>query len=181
MLHHKSFTQIHKNPADILEKLIRFNTTNPPGNETACINYIHDLLNDAGIQSIILAKKPERPNLIAHIDGRGKANPILLYGHVDVVGTDNQQWDVPPFDGKIIDGVVWGRGALDMKGGIAMMLAALLRAKAENLKPAGNVLLAIVSDEEAGGDLGTKFLVEKHPELFKDIRYAIGEFGGLQC
>ena len=179
MLHRKSFTQIHKNPADILEKLIRFNTTNPPGNETACVNYIHDLLNDAGIQSIILAKKPERPNLIAHIDGRGKANPILLYGHVDVVGTDNQQWDIPPFDGKIIDGVVWGRGALDMKGGIAMMLAALLRAKAQNFKPAGNVLLAIVSDEEAGGDLGTKFLVEEHPELFKDIRYAIGEFGGF--
>jgi acetylornithine deacetylase/succinyl-diaminopimelate desuccinylase-like protein len=96
-----------------------------------------------------------------------------------VVGTDNQQWDIPPFDGKIIDGGVWGRGALDMKGGIAMMLAALLRAKAQNFKPAGNVLLAIVSDEEAGGDLGTKFLVEEHPELFKDIRYAIGEFGGF--
>jgi len=175
----KSVAQTHNRPVEILQKLIRFNTTNPPGNETACISYIRELLNEAGIPSTIIAQKPDRPNLIAHIEGRGKAKPILLYGHVDVVGTENQQWDFPPFDGTLVDGVVWGRGALDMKGGIAMMLAAFLRAKAENLKPAGNVLLAIVSDEEAGGDFGAKFLVEKYPDLFKDIRYAIGEFGGF--
>jgi len=175
----KTDSKIYLRPAEILQKLIRFNTTNPPGNEAACISYIRDLLNDAGIPSTIIARKPERPNLIAHIEGIGKANPILLYGHVDVVGTENQQWDFPPFDGTLVDGVVWGRGALDMKGGIAMMLAAVLRAKAENLKPAGNVVLAIVSDEEAGGDFGAKFLVEKYPDLFKDIRYAIGEFGGF--
>lgn len=175
----KSVAQTHNRPVEILQKLIRFNTTNPPGNETACISYIRELLNEAGIPSTVIAKKPERPNLIAHIEGRGKAKPILLYGHVDVVGTDNQQWDFPPFDGEFADGFVWGRGALDMKGGIAMMLAAFLRAKAENFKPAGDVLLMIVSDEEAGGDFGTKFLVEKYPELFKNIRYAIGEFGGF--
>ncbi|MBK8781824.1 MAG: M20/M25/M40 family metallo-hydrolase [Anaerolineales bacterium] len=172
-------SQIYTRPAEILQKLIQFDTTNPPGNEAACINYIRGLLSDAGIESTILAKTPERPNLIARIKGTGKAKPILLYGHVDVVTTENQKWDYPPFEGKLVDGVVWGRGALDMKGGVAMMVAAVLRAKAEGLQPAGDILLAIVSDEEAGGDFGAKFLVEEHPELFKDIRYAIGEFGGF--
>ena len=78
-----------------------------------------------------------------------------------------------------MDGSVWGRGALDMKGGVAMMVAAFLRAKAEGLQPPGDIILAIVSDEEAGGDFGAKFLVEDHADLFKDIRYALGEFGGF--
>ncbi len=172
-------SKIYAHPAEILQKLIQFNTTNPPGNEAGCINFIRGLLSDAGIEYTILAKTPERPNLIARIKGMGKAKPILLYGHVDVVTTENQKWDHPPFEGKIVDGVVWGRGALDMKGGVAMMVAAFLRAKAEGLQPAGDILLAIVSDEEAGGDFGAKFLTEEHPELFKDIRYAIGEFGGF--
>ncbi len=172
-------SQIHSRPAEILQKLIQFDTTNPPGNEAACIAYIRGLLSDAGIESTILAKTPERPNLVARIKGTGNAKPILMYGHVDVVTTENQKWEHPPFEGKLVDGMVWGRGALDMKGGVAMMVAAFLRAKAEGLQPAGDILLAIVSDEEAGGDFGAKFLVEEHPELFKDIRYAIGEFGGF--
>lgn len=171
--------KIYSHPAEILQKLIQFDTTNPPGNEAACIEYIRGLLSDAGIESTILAKTPDRPNLIARIKGTGNAKPILMYGHVDVVTTENQKWDHPPFEGNLIDGVIWGRGALDMKGGVAMMVAAFLRAKAEGLQPAGDILLAIVSDEEAGGDFGAKFLVEEHPDLFKDIRYAIGEFGGF--
>ena len=163
---HHSTSQPYKRPVEILQKLIRFNTTNPPGNEAECIAYIRGLLSDAGIESVILAKKPDRPNLIARIKGERKANPLLLYGHVDVVTTEGQKWDHPPFEGKIVDGFVWGRGALDMKSGIAMMLAAFLRAKAEGLKPAGDVLLTIVCDEEPGGDFGAKFLVENHAELF---------------
>jgi len=78
-----------------------------------------------------------------------------------------------------VDEFIYGRGALDMKGGVTMMLAALLRAKAENLRPPGDIILAIVCDEEAFGDYGAKFLVENHPEEFDGIRYAIGEFGGF--
>jgi acetylornithine deacetylase/succinyl-diaminopimelate desuccinylase-like protein len=170
---------MHENPVEILQRLIRFNTTNPPGHEAACVGYIRDLLNEAGIESTLIAKDPERPNLIARLPGEGKAPPILLYGHVDVVTTENQPWQQPPFEGRLIDGYVWGRGALDMKGGVAMMVAAFLRANAEGLRPPGDIVLAIVSDEEAGGDYGAKFLVEKHPGLFKDIKYAIGEFGGF--
>ncbi len=172
-------SQIYTRPAEILQKLIQFNTTNPPGNEAECIAYIRGLLSVAGIESTVLEKIPNRPNLVARLKGTGKAAPILLYGHVDVVTTENQKWDQPPFEGNLINGFIWGRGALDMKGGVAMMLAAFLRAKAEGLQMPGDVVLAIVSDEEAGGDFGAKFLVEDHAELFKDIRYAIGEFGGF--
>jgi acetylornithine deacetylase/succinyl-diaminopimelate desuccinylase-like protein len=170
---------IHTRPAEILQRLIQFNTTNPPGNEAECIAYIRGLLFEAGIESTLLARTPNRPNLVARLPGTGRAAPILLYGHVDVVTAENQQWEHPPFEGKLVDGFVWGRGALDMKGGVAMMLAAFLRAKAEGLQPAGDIVLAIVGDEEAGGDFGAKFLVEQHAELFKDIRYALGEFGGF--
>jgi acetylornithine deacetylase/succinyl-diaminopimelate desuccinylase-like protein len=172
-------TPIHARPVEILQRLIQFNTTNPPGNEAACIAYARGLLTEAGIESLIVEKVQNRPNLIARLEGAGKAPPILLYGHVDVVTTEKQKWDQPPFEGKLLDGYVWGRGALDMKGGVAMMLSAFLRAKAEGLQPPGDILLAIVSDEEAGGDVGAKFLVEDHPELFKDVRYALGEFGGF--
>jgi acetylornithine deacetylase/succinyl-diaminopimelate desuccinylase-like protein len=96
-----------------------------------------------------------------------------------VVTTAHQAWTHPPFEGVVADGCVWGRGALDMKGGVAMMLAALLHARSSGLVPSGDVVLAILSDEEAGGDYGARFLVESHPALFDRIRYAIGEFGGF--
>lgn len=172
-------SDIYNRPTELLQKLIRFDTTNPPGNEIDCIHFIDGLLKEAGFGTTILSKKPKRPNIIAKITGQGKAPGVLLYGHVDVVTTANQKWTHPPFEAKIMDDFVWGRGALDMKGGVAMMLSAFLKAKAEGLKPAGDIMLAIVSDEEAGGDMGAKFLAENHSDLFKGIRYAIGEFGGF--
>lgn len=170
---------IFQHPEVLLQNLIRFNTTNPPGNERECISYINRLLNKAGIKTNLLARDTTRPNLIARLSGQGKAPPLLLYGHVDVVTTENQTWSQPPFEGKILDGCVWGRGALDMKGGVAIMLAAFLRAKAEGLRLPGDVILAIVSDEEKGGFTGARFLVENHANQFADVRYAIGEFGGF--
>jgi acetylornithine deacetylase/succinyl-diaminopimelate desuccinylase-like protein len=166
-------------PARLLQQLIQFDTTNPPGNESDCISFIRGLLSDAGIESTILAKTPERPNLVARLPGQGNVPPLLMYGHVDVVTTEDQIWQYPPFEGKLADGFLWGRGALDMKGGVAMMLSAMLRAKAADLPLPGDVVLAIVSDEEANGDYGARFLVEQHPDLFQGIRYALGEFGGF--
>ena len=170
---------IYERPLELLQNLIRFDTTNPPGNEAACIAYIDNLLTEAGFETILLAKDPNRPNLITRLKGRGEAPPLLLYGHVDVVTTTNQRWTHPPFEGRVTDGYIWGRGALDMKGGVAMMLAAFLRTKVEGLTPAGDVVLAVLSDEEAGGDYGAKYLVENHPEQFEAVRYALGEFGGF--
>lgn len=165
-------------PVEILQQLIRFNTTNPPGNETVCVLYIRDLLNAFGIESHILAQADNRANLVARIKGRGAAPPLMLYGHVDVVTTAHQEWAYPPFEGKLINGYVWGRGALDMKGGISMMLSALLDAAVQGFQPAGDIVLVILSDEETGGSMGAGFLVDRYPEVFNGIRYALGEFGG---
>lgn len=167
------------NPVEILQQLIRFDTTNPPGNERDCILYIRDLLGSAGFDSILLARSPERPNLVARIPGQGKSAPLLLYGHVDVVTTAGQKWQVPPFEGRIQDGYLWGRGALDMKSGVAMMLAAILRAKAVGTQLPGEIIFVAVPDEEAGGDFGAKFLVQEHAEVFQGVHFALSEFGGF--
>ena len=175
----KRTSPIYERPAELLQNLIRFDTTNPPGNEKACIQYIHGLLKEAGIKSTIVARTPGRPNVIARLKGEGKAPPLLLYGHVDVVSTAGQKWTYPPFEGRLVDGFIWGRGALDMKGAVAMMLAAFLKAKAEKADLPGDVIFAAVADEEAGDDFGVSYLVDKHPDLFKGVRYAFGEFGGF--
>ncbi len=166
-------------PVELLQNHIRFDTTNPPGNELDCVEYIDKLLTGAGFQTTLLAKTANRPNLITRLNGRGTTPPLLLYGHVDVVTTANQNWTHPPFEGKVLDGWVWGRGALDMKSGIAMMLSAMLKAKAEGLTPAGDIVLAILCDEETAGPDGATFLVENHAHHFQGIRYALGEFGGF--
>jgi acetylornithine deacetylase/succinyl-diaminopimelate desuccinylase-like protein len=170
---------LHERPAELLQRLIRFDTTNPPGNERQCISYIDELLREAGMETTIRARDPERPNLVARFPGSGSAPPLLLYGHVDVVTTAGQDWRHPPLEGLVEDGYIWGRGALDMKGGVAMMLSAVLRARASGLEPAGDILFCALSDEEGFGDYGAMYMVESHAELFEGVRHALGEFGGF--
>ena len=165
-------------PVELTRELIRFDTTNPPGNETACIAHVQRLVEEAGVETRIVAKDDARPNLIARVRGAGEAPPLLLYGHVDVVTTSGQQWTHPPFGGELLDGWVWGRGALDMKGGVAMLVDAFTRAARGELRPRGDLLLAVLSDEENGGDFGARFLAEEHADLFEGVRHALGEFGG---
>ena len=169
---------IYARPLEMLQTLVRMDTTNPPGNEILCIQYLDNLLQEAGLSTTILAKDPNRPNLIARLPGTGEAPALVLQGHVDVVTTANQKWDQPPFGADIIDGYLWGRGALDMKGGVVMMTCAVLRALAEGKRPAGDIVLTILADEEAGSDYGARFVTEQHPEQFAGARYAIGEGGG---
>ncbi|WP_316520115.1 M20/M25/M40 family metallo-hydrolase [Kitasatospora brasiliensis] len=165
---------------DIAQRLIRFETVNPPGAEAACVHWVRDLLQAAGLETRLLASDPQRPNLVARLPGRGLVPPLLLHAHVDVVPVAGQQWSRPPFAAEIVDGELWGRGAVDMKGHLAMMLAALLRLAASGTPPAGDVILAVVADEEAGSAVGARFLVERYPELFAGVRYAIGEDGGAE-
>lgn len=162
----------------LLQRLIQFDTTNPPGQEMACIQYIQELLEKEGFEIELISKTPNRPTLITRLKGKG-GEPMLLYGHVDVVTTQNQDWSYPPFSGEIAEGCIWGRGALDMKGGVAMMITALINLKRANFKPAGDLVLVVLSDEEAGGAFGAEFLVNHHADLLKGIRFAIGEFGGF--
>src|SRR2546430_1754396 len=113
--------------AELLRQLIRFDTTNPPGDEGACLAHLVALLRAAGADCRTLASPAGRPNLVVRVGGRGEAPPLLMQGHVDVVTTAGQRWSHPPFGGDLVRGWVWGRGALDMKGGVAMMASALLR------------------------------------------------------
>jgi acetylornithine deacetylase/succinyl-diaminopimelate desuccinylase-like protein len=166
-------------PVELLRELLRFDTTNPPGAERECVEHVRGLLSAAGVESELYARDPERTNLVARLPGSNGASPLMLYGHVDVVPTAGQQWTHPPFAAEVVDGVVWGRGALDMKGGVAMMVTAFLRAKAEGQVPPGGLVLAVLSDEEAGGDFGAKFLAQQHSDALAGIRHALGEVGGV--
>ncbi|TMB87163.1 MAG: M20/M25/M40 family metallo-hydrolase [Chloroflexi bacterium] len=158
--------------------LIRLDTTNPPGQELIAIDLIERVLDEAGVSSARYENARGRPNLVARLKGRGEAPPFLLQGHVDVVTTVNQSWRHKPFGGEIVDGYLWGRGALDMKGGVAMMVSAVLQAHGRGGAP-GDLVLAILADEEAGGNQGAKWLVDNHPELFTGIKHGIGESGGV--
>ena len=165
---------------ELLQTLIRFDTSNPPGNERACLEFVGGLLEQAGIEHRYLALESERPNLVARIPGRGDAPPLLLYGHVDVVPADPPEWRHSPFGGDLVDGEVWGRGALDMKGGVAMLVSALIEsASSSEGAPPGDVILVLTSDEEAGSQVGMKFLIEEHADLFRGVRHALSEFGGF--
>jgi acetylornithine deacetylase/succinyl-diaminopimelate desuccinylase-like protein len=163
---------------DLARDLIQLDTTNPPGQEHIAVDLIERVLDEAGIESTRYENARGRPNLVARLKGRGEAPPFLLQGHVDVVTTANQEWKHKPFGGEIVDGYLWGRGALDMKGGVAMMVSALLQAHARGGAP-GDLVLAALADEEAGGNQGAKWLVDKHPQLFSGIKHAIGESGGV--
>ena len=166
-------------PVELLQRLIRFDTTNPPGNEAECVAFIRGLLDDAGVETEVYAREPGRPNLVARLPGKGNGRPLLLQGHIDVVTTAGQKWRRDPFSGELVDGYVWGRGAVDMKGGVAMLVSAFLRVARGEIEPAGDLVLVVLCDEEAGGDFGAKFLVEEHAHLFEGIRYALSEFGGF--
>lgn len=163
---------------ELTRDLIRLDTTNPPGEEHLAVELIERVLADADIDSTRHESAPGRPNLVARVKGRGDAPPLLLQGHVDVVTAVNQEWRHPPFGGDIVDGFLWGRGALDMKGGVAMMVNAAIRARAHGGAP-GDIVLTILADEEAGGNCGARWLVDAHPELFAGVRHAIGESGGV--
>jgi len=161
---------------ELARELIRLDTTNPPGQEHIAADVIERVLGKAGITSTRYESAPGRTNLVARVKGKGKAPPLLLQGHIDVMTTVGQTWTHPPFAAEIVGGYMWGRGALDMKGGVAMMVDAALRAAKDGAP--GDLVLALLADEEAGGVFGASWLVDKHPDLFTGIKHAIGEGGG---
>ena len=171
--------EIYERPAELLQRLLRFDTSNPPGAERECVEWVAGLLERAGLETTFVAADPDRPSLVARLRGSGDAPALMLQAHVDVVGTAGQEWTHPPFAGEIADGFVWGRGALDMKSGAAMFVAAVLRAADTGMQPAGDVVLTLLADEEAAGDLGAAHLVRERPDLLEGVRYSLGEFGGF--
>lgn len=166
----------------LAQQLIKFDTTNGVVPEKACIEYIKKLLDDINIETRLVYRDELRPNLIARYPSKSPDTdipPFVMYGHVDVVSTEDQQWDRQPFSGEIVDGYLWGRGAIDMKGQHGMFLETMLRLATEEVNLPFDVYYIAVSDEEGSSDYGMKFLIENHPEIFKDMRFAIGEIGGF--
>ncbi len=165
---------------DVLARLIRFDTVNPPGQERAAIEWLAGYLSDAGLEVELRAAEPARPSLVATLPGDDPAGgPTLGYlSHVDTVLADPADWAHDPWSGELHDGFLWGRGALDMKSQTAAEAVALAAlARAGRRPPTGVLKLFCVSDEEAGGRLGAKFLTEEHPELAR-ADYLVNEGGG---
>ena len=160
---------------ELLQRLIRVDTTNPPGNETAAAELLREYLEANGVQCELLAKVPGRANLVARLPG-GDGPSLLLLSHTDVVLADAAEWSVPPFAGELRDGQVWGRGALDMKGQVAASAVAIASLARDGFRPSGDLIFAATADEEDGG-VGLVWLCEAHPEAVR-CAYAINEGGG---
>jgi acetylornithine deacetylase/succinyl-diaminopimelate desuccinylase-like protein len=161
----------------LLQSLVRLNTVSPPGNETPAAELLRDYLTGAGVECVLHAKTPERANLVARIPGRGEGPTLLLLGHTDTVLADAARWTVDPWSGELRDGMVWGRGALDMKGQVAAEVAVMAALAAEGFRPAGDLILAATADEEVGDGFGLEWLCEAHPELVR-ADYCVNEGGG---
>ncbi|PWB52196.1 MAG: peptidase M20 [Anaerolineales bacterium] len=164
-----------------LVRLLREQTINPPGNELPAILIIKDILDKEGFPQEaykIVESAPNRANLVARLKGDGSERPLLLSGHVDVVPVERDMWSHDPFGGEIIDGMVWGRGALDMKGFLAMYLQVFLELFRQKVPLKRDIILAAIADEEAGFDHGSKFLVTQHRDLI-DAEYGFTEGGAL--
>jgi acetylornithine deacetylase/succinyl-diaminopimelate desuccinylase-like protein len=152
---------------ELLQELIRVNTTNPPGNETAAAELLRDYLEESGAQVDLYARVPERANLVARIQGRGDGPTLLFLSHTDVVLADAAEWSADPFGGELRDGAVWGRGALDMKGQVAVSAVALASLAREGFEPAGDLIFAATADEEVGAGFGAQWLCETHPDAVR--------------
>ncbi len=148
--------------------------------ETRACRYIQQKLEEVGYQTTFYESVPGRGNLICRLPGADPGRgALLIHGHVDVVPADATEWTVDPFSGAVQDGYVWGRGAVDMKDMVAMSLAVARDLKRRNITPPRDLIFAFMSDEEAGGFYGARWLVEHHPELFDGATEAISEVGGF--
>ena len=181
-----------------LRELIRIPSVNPPdggpdvaagrdprGGEAAAARHCAEILGGAGIAAEVIELTPGRGSCVARIPAAGVATepPLILLSHIDVVPVDAESWSRDPFGGELVDGVVWGRGAVDMKNMVAMELGVMLALARSGAELRRDVIFAAVADEEAGGEHGARGLVAQRPELFHDAQgrpasAAINEVGG---
>ncbi|MBI4673712.1 MAG: M20/M25/M40 family metallo-hydrolase [Chloroflexi bacterium] len=158
--------------------LLRINTVNPPGNELRACEYLAGVLAREGIETTLLEAAPGRGNLVARLRGNGRAAPLLLMAHVDVVPVESARWKHDPFGAEIRDGYLYGRGALDTKDLVAMELTVMLWLKRNQAPLARDVIFMANADEEAGGQFGAGWMVREHPDLIR-AEYALNEGGGF--
>jgi acetylornithine deacetylase/succinyl-diaminopimelate desuccinylase-like protein len=156
---------LQQRTTELLQRLIQFNTVNPPGNEQAAQEWLKELLEGAGFECELLAAVEGRPNQVARLRGKSDGPTLCLLGHVDTVLADPEDWTVDPWSGELRDDCVWGRGALDMKSQVAAEVAAALVLAEEGWRPeSGELMLVLTADEEAGAEFGAKWLCEQQAD-----------------
>ena len=164
---------------ELFTALLRVDTTNPPGNETACALVIKDYLAASGVASELLGEQPERQNLAARLRGSRPGPRLVLMGHTDVVPADAGEWSVPPFGGVVKAGYVWGCGATDMKNQVAAEAVAVARLARSGADFAGDVVYLATADEEVGEHCGVRWLCEERADVIR-CDYLLNEgMGGL--
>jgi acetylornithine deacetylase/succinyl-diaminopimelate desuccinylase-like protein len=183
-------TEVPDNPSDdvveVVSRLIRFDTTNTGEPETTqgeaeCARWVAEQLAEVGYQPQYLESGgPGRGNVFVRLKGADSSRgALLIHGHLDVVPAEPADWSVHPFSGAIEDGYVWGRGAVDMKDMVGMMIVVARQLKRAGIVPPRDLVFAFVADEEHGGRYGSHWLVDNRPELFDGVTEAIGEVGGF--
>jgi acetylornithine deacetylase/succinyl-diaminopimelate desuccinylase-like protein len=156
---------LQRRTTELLQKLVRFNTVNPPGNEAPAQEWLRELLEAAGFECELLSAVAGRPNLIARLRSGSDGPALCLLGHVDTVLADPAEWSVDPWSGELRDGCLWGRGSLDMKSQVAAEAAAALALVEEGWRPeSGELMLAFTADEETGAVEGAQWLCREHPD-----------------
>ena len=159
-----------------LRALLQFDTTNPPGNETPAAEYVAGAMAKEGIETQVLEYAPGRGSGVCRLRGTGQEPPLLLMAHLDVVPAKAEEWTHPPFAGDVLDGYIWGRGAVDTKNATAIQMTAMLALARSGIRLKRDLLLSAMADEEMGGG-GAKFLATEHPEWVQ-AEYALNEGGG---
>jgi acetylornithine deacetylase/succinyl-diaminopimelate desuccinylase-like protein len=171
-------TDLQSATTALLQRLIRFDTVNPPGNERLLQEHLLGELTSAGFDCELLGAERERPNLLARLRGDSDGPTLCLLGHVDTVLANPDEWTHDPWSGDIADGFLWGRGALDMKSQVAAEIAAAISLARSGWRPArGELLICSVVDEETGGALGAQWITETHPDKVR-CDYLLNEGGG---
>ena len=170
--------QLQSETTSVLQRLVRFNTVNPPGDERDAIEYLAGYLREAGFDVTLLAHTESRPNLVADLRGTGDGPTLCYLGHVDTVLANAEEWTHDPWSGDLADGYLWGRGSLDMKSQVAAEAVAAVSLAREGWRPAhGHLKLVFVADEETGGDVGAHWLTSEHPDAVR-CDYLLNEGGG---
>ena len=172
-------SQLGAEAVELLQRLIRIDTSNPPGAERPAQEMLRDVLSEAGFDCELVGRTPERPNLVARLRGDAEGPTLCLLGHADTVPADASEWSRNPWSGEVADGEVWGRGALDMKGQVAAEVAAAAALAGGGWRPArGELLVVTTADEEAGAAYGAKWLCEERPDLVRSD-FVVNEGGGV--
>ena len=174
---------LEKDVVTLCQEMIRIPSVNfgdGKGDERAMADYVVSKLLEVGIAATIYESAPGRCNVIAKIAGSDTTRPgLVVHGHLDVVPADASDWSADPFGGEIRDGMIWGRGALDMKNMDAMILAVLRKWARTGVKPPRNLVIAFFADEEAGSIYGSRWMSTEHPEVFANCSEAVSEVGGF--